>query len=426
MQVNSAQDYLTQVKRQIVAKTIVNSPQPAHRRYNYMYISQIANGASQYEKVAYPQTLSLAPGSIPGGRPIFSWCCDPYADTKLAAAAAYAASPAFAALPLVGTVSTFLGNGGFGVYTPTGTGTSNRFAVNDTVPLFVLRSDGTTLFAAIGSIIVAVTISTASWTLLAGGPSGGSADGTGGAATFNVLSSAALSSDQNTLFTLSRDGLRSVNVSSGLVTTIAMSGATLNYSAGSGPRATIRTPDGNLLVAFPSFNILVGITTTGTATVLAGVSGSSGILNGTGTAARFTSPRSLAINQAGTLIAIGDEHAVRLMTWPGLVVTTLAGVPGTSGYIDAAGAAARFSTVNSLAFLPSGNLLVSDSGNRRIRIINTQSTRVMTFAGSGVSGATNGSGLNATFNTPSVIALSSAGDAAYLIDSGNHIVRRIT
>jgi WD40 repeat protein len=160
--------------------------------------------------------------------------------------------------------------------------------------------------------------------------------------------------------------------------------------------------------------------------VLAGVSGSSGILNGTGTAARFTSPRSLAINQAGTLIAIGDEHAVRLMTWPGLVVTTLAGVPGTSGYIDAAGAAARFSTVNSLAFLPSGNLLVSDSGNRRIRIINTQSTRVMTFAGSGVSGATNGSGLNATFNTPSVIALSSAGDAAYLIDSGNHIVRRIT
>jgi hypothetical protein len=87
MQVNSAQDYLTQVKRRIVAKTAINSPQPAHRRYNYVYISQLANGQSQFEKVAYPQTLSLAPGSVSGGRPTFSWCCDPYADIKLAAAA---------------------------------------------------------------------------------------------------------------------------------------------------------------------------------------------------------------------------------------------------------------------------------------------------------------------------------------------------
>jgi hypothetical protein len=391
-----------------------------------MYISQIANGASQHEKRSYPETLSLAPGSIPGGRRTFSWCCDPYADIKLAAAAALAESPAFAALPLVGTVSTFLGNGGFGVYTPTGTGTSNRFAVNDAAPLFVLSSDGTTLFAAIGSIIVAVTISTASWTLLAGGSSSGSADGTGGAATFTALSSAALSSDQNTLFTLSRDGLRSVNVSSGLVTTIAMSGATLNFISGLGPRATIRTPDGNLLVAFPSFNILAGITPTGTATVLAGVSGSSGTTNGTGTAARFTSPRSLAINQAGTLIAIGDQHAVRFMTWPGLVVTTIAGVPGTLGYLDAAGTTARFNNIAGLAFLPNGNLLVSDLGNNRIRIINTQNRLVMTFVGSGVPGNTNGSLLNASFNRPSAIALSPGGDAAYLIDGASYVIRRIT
>jgi hypothetical protein len=87
MQVNSAQDYLTQVKRQIVAKMLINSPQPAHRRYNYVHISQLANGQSQFEKGAYPQTLSLAPRSVPGGRRTFSWCCDPYADVKLAAAA---------------------------------------------------------------------------------------------------------------------------------------------------------------------------------------------------------------------------------------------------------------------------------------------------------------------------------------------------
>jgi len=92
MQVNSAQDYLTQVKRQIVAKMLINSPQPAHRRYNYVHISQLANGQSQFEKGAYPQTLSLAPGSVPGGRRTFSLCCDPYA----AAAAAAAAVPLYA------------------------------------------------------------------------------------------------------------------------------------------------------------------------------------------------------------------------------------------------------------------------------------------------------------------------------------------
>jgi len=102
MQVNSAQDYLTAQKRQIVAKTSVNSPQPAHRKYNYVYTSVLANAQSQFEKVAYPQTLSLAAGSRPGlayvtqgVRPTVSLCCDPYADVKLAATPA-AVAPLYA------------------------------------------------------------------------------------------------------------------------------------------------------------------------------------------------------------------------------------------------------------------------------------------------------------------------------------------
>lgn len=67
MQVNSAQDYLTAQKRRIVAANFARDPQPAHRRYNYVYISMLANKATQYNKVPYPQTLSLAPASAPGG-----------------------------------------------------------------------------------------------------------------------------------------------------------------------------------------------------------------------------------------------------------------------------------------------------------------------------------------------------------------------
>ena len=67
MQVNSAQDYLTAQKRRIVAANFAPDPQPAQRRYNYVYVSLLANKATQYDKVNYPQTLSLAGKSIPGG-----------------------------------------------------------------------------------------------------------------------------------------------------------------------------------------------------------------------------------------------------------------------------------------------------------------------------------------------------------------------
>jgi hypothetical protein len=105
MQVNSAQDYLTAQKRRIVAASFTVDPPPAHRKYNYVYVSMLANKATQYTKVQYPQTLSLAPGgqtvaaSVPGGvytaagvlitqrsqanRPVFSDCAGCPAATGL-------------------------------------------------------------------------------------------------------------------------------------------------------------------------------------------------------------------------------------------------------------------------------------------------------------------------------------------------------
>lgn len=67
MQINSAQDYLTAQKRRIVAATFATVARPVHRRHNGVYLSVLANKETQYDKVAYPQTISLAPGSVPGG-----------------------------------------------------------------------------------------------------------------------------------------------------------------------------------------------------------------------------------------------------------------------------------------------------------------------------------------------------------------------
>lgn len=84
MQVNSAQDYLTAQKRRVIATLSAVTPQPAHRRYNYVYLSTVANGESKYEKTPYPQNLSLAAGSKPGlayvtqgVRPTVDLCCIP-------------------------------------------------------------------------------------------------------------------------------------------------------------------------------------------------------------------------------------------------------------------------------------------------------------------------------------------------------------
>jgi hypothetical protein len=67
MQVNSAQDYLTAQKRRIVAASFAATPPAPQRKYNYVYVSMLANKATQYNKVAYPQSISLAAGSTPGG-----------------------------------------------------------------------------------------------------------------------------------------------------------------------------------------------------------------------------------------------------------------------------------------------------------------------------------------------------------------------
>ncbi len=73
MQVNSAQDYLTRRKRQIVAATYHSIPPPQSRRHNYVFISAMANGANRRQRFVTP--IVSAPGSVPGGATYTSFCC---------------------------------------------------------------------------------------------------------------------------------------------------------------------------------------------------------------------------------------------------------------------------------------------------------------------------------------------------------------
>jgi hypothetical protein len=76
MQVNSAQDYLTQQKRQIIARSLLSSPPPQKRRTNEQYIAILGNKSDRYDRFVggmginayYPTTL---------GTTYTSTCCVP-------------------------------------------------------------------------------------------------------------------------------------------------------------------------------------------------------------------------------------------------------------------------------------------------------------------------------------------------------------
>ena len=108
----------------------------------------------------------------------------------------------------------------------------------------------------------------------------------------------------------------------------------------------------------------------------------------------------------------------------GQVVSTLAG-SGTSGSTNGTGTAASFNAPNGVATDAAGNVYVADQNNHLIRKI-TPAGVVSTLAGmAGTSGSTNGTGTAASFNAPSGVATDAAGNV-YVADQTNNLIRKIT
>lgn len=181
-------------------------------------------------------------------------------------------------------------------------------------------------------------------------------------------------------------------------------------------------------------NVVIRAVTISTANVVtvAGVQGAVGNTNGIGAAARFTTPGGIAIDflAANVYIAQGN-NCIRAMTVPGFDVTTPAGTPGTIGYVDATGAAARFNFgVNpdmTIGF--DGNIYVVDFNNFAIRKI-TPAGVVTTLAGNGTPGQVDGTGTAARFRNINSITCGGDGNL-YVTDQWDPslsvlTVRRIT
>lgn len=159
-------------------------------------------------------------------------------------------------------------------------------------------------------------------------------------------------------------------------------------------------------------------------TTLAGSATNAGTANGTGADARFSSPTGIATDSAGNLyVADTANHAIRVVSASGLV-STLAGLPGTSGSADGTGTDARFSGPRGIARDSAGNLYVADTGNHIIRMI-TPAGVVTTIAGTaGAIGAADAVGSKAQFAYPAGLAIDGFGNL-YVADTNNNKIRII-
>ena len=106
-----------------------------------------------------------------------------------------------------------------------------------------------------------------------------------------------------------------------------------------------------------------------------------------------------------------------------LFVSTLAG-DGTGGFRDGPAAHAEFDSPSAIAVDSAGDVFVADIHAPRIRMVAAGSHAVSTVAGDGKAGLRNGIARRAEFDLPSAIAVDSAGDV-YVADTRNEVIRMI-
>ena len=184
------------------------------------------------------------------------------------------------------------------------------------------------------------------------------------------------------------------------------------YIGPCGPSGVAVDNAGNVYVADSYNQTIRKVTPGGVVRTLAGLAGSYGGADGTGSAARFNYPSGVAVDSAGNIyVADTSSDTIRKVT-PGGVVTTLATV-------------VPFAGPQGVAVDSAGNVYVADTWNNRIRKV-TPSGVVTTLAGlAGNSGSADGTGSAALFNFPSGVAVDSTGNV-YVADTYNCTIRKVT
>ncbi|WP_273567983.1 IPT/TIG domain-containing protein [Maribacter halichondriae] len=213
----------------------------------------------------------------------------------------------------------------------------------------------------------------------------------------------------------------------GLVTTFA--GAFEGYEDGPLHSAKFKwisdvaiDASGNMYVADTSNNRIRKISPDGTVSTLAG--SWQGFADGQGIEARFFLPDVITVDSSGNVfVAEGSaDYAhtrIRKITPEGLV-TTFAG--WETGFLDGQGTDASFKFISGMTMDNSGNIIVADAGNNKIRKVSPDG-HVSTIAGS-TEGYSDGMGDEAQFYRPWGLAVDKLNNI-YVADYSNMRIRKI-
>ncbi len=225
----------------------------------------------------------------------------------------------------------------------------------------------------------------------------------------------------------------------GKITTVAGDG-----SAGYDGTATVATATslnqpggvavdgaGNLYIADTNNNVIrkvdlaTGAISTAAGTGVPGYTGDGGAAS----SATLNSPEGVTVDVWGNLyIADTNNNAVREVDAATGKIATVAGdstgVPGFAGDGQPA-ILAKLNAPYGVALDPSGNLYIADSGNNRVRVVNTSGT-INTFAGNGTPAylGDGGAARAAELYSPLGVASDPAGNV-YIADARNYVVRKV-
>jgi len=222
----------------------------------------------------------------------------------------------------------------------------------------------------------------------------------------------------------------------GIITTLAGNGA-VGFSGDGGPAtsAELNYPGGaavdaagNVFIADTRNHRIRKVTPGGIITTIAG-NGATGFGGdgGPATSAQLSYPWSIAMDGAGNLfIADTGNHSIRKVDPTG-VISTVAGV-GTRGFSGDGGPAssAQLTNPNGVSVDATGNLVIADSGNNRIRKVTPDGT-INTVAGNGIYGPAGdgGAGTAAQLAFPNSVVVDEAGNL-FVADTDNERIRKIS
>ena len=302
------------------------------------------------------------------------------------------------------------------------------------------------------TISVSLTVTAPNWqggtisTVAGNGNNGFSGDGGAATSASFVPEGVAVDTSGNLFIVDGGNGrIRKVSAS-GIITTVAGTGAGAPLSggfSGDGGQATLASLNrptgvavdgsGNFFIADDYNNRIRKVSASGIITTVAG-NGTQGFSGdgGPATSAALYYPGRVAVDVAGNLF-IANFNRIRKVSASG-IITTVAG-NGTLGFSGDGGPATSASILVpwGVAVDASGNLFFADRDNNRIRKVSASGI-ITTVAGNGPScpvtdcGGFSGDGgpaTSASLNGPSDVAVDAAGNL-FIADSGNNRIRKVS